>query len=82
MRYEKVENFDTSLNKLRAQSGVRPYLFLYVGKIPYDQGFRSFPTVPDFADITENRQTLVPDKWKVRQTNSSPNLETCNLEDW
>ena len=43
--------------------------FSYVGND------RSFPTVPDFADISENRQTLVLDspesdfgeKWKVRQ---------------
>ena len=49
--------------------------FSYVGKIPDHRGFRSFPTVPDFADISENRQMLVLDspdsdfggKWKVRQ---------------
>ena len=48
--------------------------FSYVGKIPDDQGFYFLPTVPDPADISDNRQKSVPDSsdiqcggnWKVR----------------
>ena len=49
--------------------------FSYVGKIPDDQGFYFLPTIPDFADISDNHQKSVPDspdiefggKWKMRQ---------------
>ena len=45
--------------------------FSYVGKIPDDQGFYFLPTVPDLADISDNRPDS-PDiefegKWKMRQ---------------
>ena len=45
--------------------------FPYVGKIPDDQGFYFLPTVPDLADISDNRRHS-PDiefegKWKMRQ---------------
>lgn len=47
----------------------------HVGKIPDDQGFYSLPTVPDSADVSDNRQKSVPEssdiefggKWKVCQ---------------
>ena len=35
--------------------------FSYVGEIPDDRGFRCFPTVPDFAEISGNRQKSVRD---------------------
>ena len=35
--------------------------FSYNGKIPDDQGFYFSPTVPDFADISDNRQKSVLD---------------------
>ena len=34
--------------------------FSYVGKIPDDQGFYFLPTIPDFSDISDNRQKSVP----------------------
>ena len=35
--------------------------FSYVGKIPDDRGFYFLPTIPDFADLSDIRQRLVPD---------------------
>ena len=35
--------------------------FSYVGKIPDDRRFYCFPTIPDFADISDIRQRSVPD---------------------
>ena len=50
--------------------------FSDVGKIPDGLGFHCFPTVPDFADISDIRRRSVPDfpdyefggTWKARQT--------------
>ena len=41
--------------------GVSQAWFSYVGKIPGDRGFYFFPTMPDFADISDMRQRPVPD---------------------
>lgn len=35
--------------------------FSYVGKIPGDREFNFLPTVPDFADISDNSQRSVPE---------------------
>ena len=35
--------------------------FPFFGKILDDRGFHCFPTIPDFAEISGNRQTSVPD---------------------
>ena len=42
-------------------SGETKAWFSYVGKIPDDRGFYFFPTIPDFADISDMRQRSVPD---------------------
>ena len=68
--------------------------FSYVGKIPDYQGFYFSPTVPDFADISDNRQKSVLDSPDIEFGNGSAQklkfvhkrviggLEPNSLEGW
>ena len=53
--------------------------FSYVGKIPDDRGFHFLPTVPEFADISDNRWKSVLEAPYLCVTGE---LEPSNLEDW
>ena len=56
--------------------------FSYVGKIPGERGFYFFPTIPDFADISDMRQRSVPDFPDYELTFVIGGLDPSNLGDW
>ena len=56
--------------------------FSYVGKIPDDRVFYFLPTIPDFADISDNHQKSVPDSRETPCLFVIGGLEPSNSGGW
>ena len=56
--------------------------FSYVGKIPDDGEFLLLSAIPDFADISDNRQKSIPDSREKPCLFVIGGLEPSNVGDW
>ena len=56
--------------------------FSYAGKIPDDRVFYFLPTIPDFADISDNHQKSVPDSRETPCLFVIGGLEPSNSGGW
>jgi len=65
----------------KCRGSVKPGFHISVKKISDDGGFYFLPTIPDFADISDIRQSSVPDFQETLLLFVIGGLEPSNLGD-